>query len=49
MTPMATATVNMIMGLGGYSQKDLIKMSILPSILLIIVNVGWIMTIFPAF
>ena len=49
MTPMATATVNMVMGLGGYSQKDMIKMSILPSILLTIVNVAWIMTIYPAF
>ena len=49
MTPMATATVNMVMGLAGYSQKDLIKMSILPSIILIIVNVLWIMTLYPAF
>lgn len=47
MTPMATATVNMYMGLGGYSQKDLIKMSILPSVILVVVNVLWIMTIYP--
>lgn len=47
MTPMATATVNMYMGLGGYSQKDLIKMSILPSIILTVVNVLWIMTVYP--
>ena len=47
MTPMATATVNMVMGLGGYSQKDLIKMSILPAIILTIVNVVWVMTIYP--
>lgn len=47
MTPMATATVNMYMGLGGYSQKDLIKMSILPSVILTVVNVLWIMTIYP--
>lgn len=46
MTPMATATVNMYMGLGGYSQKDLIKMSILPSLILTVVNVLWIMTIY---
>lgn len=49
MTPMATATVNMVMGLGGYSQKEMIKMSILPSILLTAVNVFWIMTLYPAF
>lgn len=47
MTPMATATVNMYMGLGGYSQKDLIKMSLLPSFILTVVNVLWIMTIYP--
>ncbi len=47
MTPMATATVNMYMGLGGYSQKDLIKMSLLPSLLLTVVNVLWIMTVYP--
>ena len=49
MTPMATATVNMVMGLAGYSQKDLIKMSIVPSVILIVVNVLWVMTIYPAF
>lgn len=49
MTPMATATVNMVMGLGGYSQKDMIKMSILPSILLTVTNVLWIMFLYPAF
>jgi sodium-dependent dicarboxylate transporter 2/3/5 len=49
MTPMATATVNMFMGLGGYDQKAMLKMSILPSIILTVVNVLWIMTIFPAF
>ncbi len=48
MTPMATATVNMIMGLGGYSQKDLIRMSIWPSLILTVVNVLWIMTVYPA-
>ena len=49
MTPMATATVNMVMGLGGYSQKHLIQMSIIPSIILTVVNVLWIMTIYPAY
>ena len=49
MTPMATAPVNMVMGLAGYSQKDLIKMSIVPSIILIVFNVLWVMTIYPAF
>ncbi len=49
MTPMATPTVPMIMGLGGYDQKALFKMSWLPSILMCIINVGWVMTAFPAF
>lgn len=49
MTPMATATVSMYMQLGGYSQKDLIKMSIPPAVILMVVNVAWVMTIFPAF
>ena len=49
MTPMATPTVPMVMGLGGYDQKTLFKMGWLPSILMCIVNVGWVMTAFPAF
>ena len=47
MTPMATPTVSMVMGLGGYDQKTLLKMSWLPAILMFIINVGWVMTIFP--
>ena len=49
MTPMATPTVPMIMGLGGYDQKTLLKMSWLPSILMCVVNVLWVMTVFPAY
>ena len=49
LTPMATATVNMYMGLGNYSQKDLIKMGILPALLLCAVNVLWIVTAFPLY
>ena len=49
MTPMATSTVNMFMGLGGYDQKTMLKMSVFPSVLLAVVNVFWIMTIYPSF
>ena len=48
MTPMATPTVSMVMGLGGYDQKTLLKMSWLPAILMFIINVGWVMTVFPS-
>ena len=49
MTPMATPTVPMMMGLGGYDQKIMLKMSWLPAILMCVINVLWVMTIFPAF
>ena len=45
---MATPTVSMVMGLGGYDQKTLLKMSWLPAILMFIINVGWVMTVFPS-
>ena len=46
MTPMATPTVSMVMGLGGYDQKTMLKMSWLPGILMCVINVLWVMTIF---
>ncbi|CAK7033250.1 MAG: hypothetical protein ENTB_01879 [Enterocloster aldenensis] len=49
MTPMATATVNMYMGLGGYSQKDLLKMGLIPALIIGIVNVVWTIMIFPLY
>ncbi len=49
MTPMATPTVAMVMGLGGYDQKTMWKMSWLPAIMMCVVNVLWVMTVFPAF
>lgn len=49
MTPMATATVNMYMGLGSYSQKDLIVHGILPAVLLCLVNTLWAVSIFPLY
>lgn len=47
MSPMATPTVPMIMGLGGYDQKTLLKMSVLPAVGMCLVNVLWVMTVFP--
>ena len=46
-TPLATPAVPYMMSYGGYDQKDMLKMSWAPAILLCIVNVIWIMTVFP--
>lgn len=47
MTPMATACIPMIMGVGGYNVQSQLKQSILPAVLLSIVNIIWVMTAFP--
>ena len=49
MTPMATPSVAMFMGLGGYDQKTMFKMSWLPALCMCVINVLWVMTIFPAY
>lgn len=49
MTPMATPTVPLMMSIGGYSQKDMLKMSWLPSIIICLVAVLWTMTIYPCY
>ena len=49
MSPMATGTIPIAMDLGGYNQKDLIKMGWLPSIIIAVFAVLWIMTVYPAF
>lgn len=48
-TPLATPAVPLMMGVGNYSQKDLLKMGIVPAILITIASVGWIMTVYPIF
>ena len=48
-TPAATGTIALAVGLGGYDQKDLIKMSWIPSLIIGVMGVLWIMTIFPAY
>ena len=45
----ATPSVAMFMGIGGYDQKTMFKMGWLPALILCIVNVLWVMTIFPAY
>ena len=49
LTPSATATVPLMMGFGGYDQKDLLKMGWLPSLIICIASVIVTMTVFPAF
>lgn len=47
MTPMATACIPFVMNLGGYDMKSQAKQSVLPGILLTVVNVLWVMTVYP--
>lgn len=49
LTPMATGSVPIAMDLGGYDQKDLLKMGWLPSIIICVLSVLWVMTLFPAY
>ncbi len=48
-TPMATTAVPMIMGAAGYTQRDLVRMNILPAILMGAVSVLFVMSRFPCF
>ena len=48
-TPLATPVVPLMMGLGSYKMKDLVRMGIIPFLVLTVVCVGWIMTVFPIF
>ena len=47
MTPMATASIPMVMEVGGYNVQTQLKQSILPAIFLSVVNIFWVMTVFP--
>lgn len=49
LTPMATGTIPMVMGTGGYDQAALIKQGWLPSLLITVVSVLTVMTLYPAF
>ena len=47
MTPMATASIPMVMDVGGYNVQTQLKQSVLPAVLLSAVNIFWVMTVFP--
>lgn len=48
-TPLATPVVPLMMGIGNYKMKDLVKMGLIPFAVVTIVCVGWIMTVYPIF
>jgi sodium-dependent dicarboxylate transporter 2/3/5 len=47
MTPMATACIPYIMEVGGYDVKSQFVQSLLPAVLLSVINVFYVMTVFP--
>lgn len=49
LTPMATGAIPPMMDAGGYSQKDLLKIGWIPSVIVCVTAVLIVMTIFPAF
>ena len=49
MTPMATSSLPVIMGAGGYDIKSLIRQGIIPSIIFSIVYIFYTMTVLPCF
>ena len=49
LTPMATGAIPPMMDAGGYNQRDLLKIGLLPSLIVCVVAVLSTMTIFPAF
>ncbi len=49
LTPMATGTIPPMMDAGGYNQRDLLKVGVLPSLIVCAVAILSTMTIYPAF
>ena len=47
MTPMATATAPMIMGLGGYDMRSMLKQGILPGLAIWLISSAWATVVFP--
>ena len=46
LTPLSTVAIPLCMAVGGYKQKDLLKMGIVPAILISIANILWIGLLF---
>lgn len=47
LTPLSTVAVPYMMTLGGYTQKDLLKMGWLPALLMSAATIPWVMLVFP--
>ena len=47
LTPLSTIAVPYMMELGGYTQKDLLKMGWIPAILMSLASIPWVMFTFP--
>ena len=47
LTPLSTVSVPLMMEVGGYTQKDLLKMGWIPAILMSVATVPWVMFMFP--
>lgn len=47
LTPLSTVAVPYMMGIGGYTQKDLLRMGWIPAVLMTLVTVPWVMITFP--
>ena len=49
LTPMATPAIAVVMGMGNYSQRDLLKMGIIPAAFVTVCVVFVTMTLYPIF
>lgn len=47
LTPLSTVAIPYMMSVGGYTQKDLLRMGWIPAILMTLVSVPWVMLTFP--
>lgn len=49
LTPLSTVAIPLCMAVGGYKQKDLIRMGMLPALVISAVNILWIGFVFPPY
>lgn len=49
LTPMATPSIPLVMGAGGYNFKDIVKTGFIPALLQVVVGMIWCTFMFPAF
>ena len=47
LTPLSTVAVPYMMGIGGYTQKDLLRMGWIPALLITVTTVPWVMLVQP--